>query len=93
MVVMSQLRINHKQQRAKMRVNTHSRTAQYTEANGKAIFDMGLASNPGLMGRATKVNGKIIRLMDAVCSIMSMVMSSMENGIKTRLMDLAPISM
>ena len=49
-------------------------------------------SSPGLMGRATRANGRTTRHMAAAYFTMLMGTSLMANGMKTKLTDSAPIS-
>ena len=75
------------------RVNTLSRMERYTVASGSGASDMVLASRLGQTAHATKVNGRTIRRMVEVSSIMSMEMCLMESGAAIRLTASAPISM
>ena len=80
-------------QAKKMKVNIHSKMELFTEASGKAVLDTALGSNRGLTVPAMRVNGRTTRRMDAGSFTMSMGMSLMASGSRTKRMVLALISM
>lgn len=66
------------------KASTHLRMEQFIVASGKAPCVTALESNPGLMARDMKANGKTTRHMAVVCFTTWMATSSMGNGTKTR---------
>ena len=76
-----------------MRASTLLRMELSTTDSGWVTCAMASVSSPGLMERATRVSGRITRLMDVACFTMSMGTSSMANGMKTKPTASGPTSM